>query len=42
VAHQPHRDCHGQHKRQHAPGQPKDVKCPECGNSFAVDWTDRA
>jgi ribosomal protein S27E len=34
--------CPGCHKRQHVSGQPKDVKCVECGNSFGVDWQDRA
>ncbi len=42
VVHEPHLVCPGRHKRQHVSGQPKDVKCPECGNSFGVDWQDRA
>src|SRR2546426_866268 len=39
---EPHLVCPGCHKRQHVSGQPKDVKCVECGNSFGVDWQDRA
>jgi hypothetical protein len=42
VVHEPHLVCPGCHKRQHVSGQPNEVKCPECGNSFAVDWKDRA
>ena len=42
VAHEPHLVCPGCHKRQHVSGQPKEVKCVECGNSFGVDWQDRA
>jgi hypothetical protein len=42
VVHEPHLVCPGCHKRQHVLGQPKDVKCHECGNSFGVDWQDRA
>src|SRR2546427_10445859 len=41
VVHEPHLVCPGCHKRQHVSGQPKDVKCVECGNSFGVDWQDR-
>src|SRR5207249_11989375 len=42
VVHEPHLVCPGCHKRQHLSGQPKEVKCYECGNTFAVDWKDRA
>ncbi len=42
VVHEPHLVCPGCHKRQHMSGQPKEVKCYECGNTFAVDWKDRA
>ena len=42
VVREPHLVCPGCHKRQHVSGQPKDVKCVECGNSFGVDWNDRA
>ncbi len=41
VVHEPHLVCPGCHKRRHVSGQPKDVKCHECGNTFSVDWTDR-
>jgi hypothetical protein len=41
VVHEPHLVCPGCHKRQHVGGQPKDVKCHECGNSYSVDWKDR-
>ncbi|HZH80841.1 MAG TPA: hypothetical protein VFD68_06040 [Gemmatimonadales bacterium] len=42
VVHEPHLVCPGCHKRQHVSGEPKDVKCHECGNTYAVDWKDRA
>src|SRR5436309_15143801 len=42
VVHEPQLVCPGCHKRQHVSGQPKEVKCHECDNSFAVDWHDRA
>ena len=42
VVHEPHLVCPGCHQRQHLSGQPKQVKCSECGNSYAVDWSDRA
>jgi hypothetical protein len=42
VVHEPHLVCPGCHKRQYVTGQPKEVKCHECGNSFGVDWQDRA
>ena len=42
VVHEPHLVCPECHKRQHLSGQPKEVKCYECGNTFAVDWKDRA
>ena len=41
VVHEPHLVCPGCHRRQHVLGQPKEVKCYECGNSYVVDWTDR-
>jgi hypothetical protein len=42
VVPEPHLVCPGCHKRQYVPGQPKEVKCHECGNTFGVDWRDRA
>lgn len=42
VVHEPHLVCPGCHKRQHVSGQPGDVTCQECGNTFTVDWKDRA
>ena len=39
VVHEPHLVCH---KRQHVSGQPKEVKCYECENSYSVDWQERA
>src|SRR2546425_11961752 len=40
--HEPHLVCPGGHKGQHMSGQPKEVTCYECGNTFSVDWKDRA
>ena len=42
VVHEPHLVCPGCHKRHHVSGQPTEAKCPECGNSYAVNWADRA
>jgi hypothetical protein len=42
VVHEPHLVCPGCHQRRHVSAQPKDVKCLECGNSYGVDWSDRA
>jgi hypothetical protein len=42
VVHEPHLVCPGCHKRHHVTGQPKDVKCYECGNTYTVDWKDKA
>jgi len=43
VVHTPHLVCPGCHQRRHlGSGQPKDVKCLECGNSYSVDWSDKA
>ena len=42
VVHEPHLVCPGCHRRQHVSGQPKDVKCNECGNTYTVDWKDKA
>ena len=42
VVHEPHLVCPGCHQRRHVSGKPKDVKCTECGHSYAVNWEDRA
>jgi Zn finger protein HypA/HybF involved in hydrogenase expression len=42
VVHEPHLVCPGCHQRRHITGQPKEVKCSECGHVYAVDWMDRA
>jgi len=42
VVHEPHLVCPGCHQRRHVAGQPKEVKCSECGNTYAVEWSDRA
>ena len=42
VVHEPHLVCPGCHRRQHVAGQPKEVQCTECGNRYAVDWSDKA
>ncbi len=42
VVHEPHLVCPGCSQRRHVAGQPKEVTCAECGNSFTVDWADRA
>jgi len=42
VVHEPHLVCPGCHERRHLAGHPKEVKCPECGHTYVVDWSDRA
>lgn len=42
VVHEPHLVCPGCHARRHLSDQPKEVRCPECGKTFPVDWKDRA
>ena len=42
IVHEPHPGQTRCHKRQHTSGQPKQVKCFECGNTYTVDWADRA
>lgn len=42
VVHEPHLVCPGCHTRMHVAAKPKDVKCPECGNNYPVNWEDRA
>src|SRR5260370_31826054 len=42
VVHQPHLVGPGCHTRHHGSGQPAELRCPECGNTFAVEWTARA
>jgi hypothetical protein len=41
VVHEPHLVCPTCHGRRHISGQPREVSCPECGTSYAVDWSDR-
>jgi hypothetical protein len=40
--HRTHLVCPGCHTRHHVAGQPKDIKCSKCGQTYPVDWTDRA
>ncbi|HUL04456.1 MAG TPA: hypothetical protein VLV16_14640 [Gemmatimonadales bacterium] len=42
VVHAPYLVCPGCHARRFVSGQVKDHKCPDCGNSYKVDWADRA
>ena len=42
VVHTHHLVCPGCNQRRHLSGQPKDVKCTECGNNYSVDWSDKA
>jgi hypothetical protein len=42
VVHEPHLVCPGCHHRQHVSGQPREVKCFECGNTYGIEWQDRA
>jgi hypothetical protein len=42
VVHEPHLVCPRCHARRHVRAEPKEVQCPECGQSYRVDWSDRA
>lgn len=42
VVRAPYLVCPGCHVRRYVPGQVKESKCPECGNTYKVDWSDRA
>jgi hypothetical protein len=39
---QPHLVCPGCHERRHVAGQPKEVKCAGCGNTYPANWSDKA
>jgi uncharacterized protein YbaR (Trm112 family) len=38
----PYLVCPGCHTRRYAAGEPGELACPECGNSYAIDWKDSA
>lgn len=42
VVHHPYLVCPGCHTRRYVSGEPKDYRCPECGNTYAIDWKDSA
>ena len=42
VVRHPYLVCPGCHTRRYVAGQPKDYRCPECGNSYSIDWKDSA
>lgn len=42
VVHHPCLVCPGCHTRRYVSGEPKEYRCPECGNSYPIDWKDSA
>jgi rRNA maturation endonuclease Nob1 len=42
VVRHPYLVCPGCHSRRYVSGEPKDHRCPDCGNTFAIDWKDSA
>jgi hypothetical protein len=42
VVHEPHLVCPGCHQRRHVAAPTKEVTCAECGNTYPVDWSDKA
>jgi hypothetical protein len=42
VVRHPYLVCPGCHARRYASGAPKELTCPECGNTYPIDWTDSA
>jgi hypothetical protein len=42
VVRHPYLVCPGCHTRRYAAGEPGELACPECGNSYAIDWKDSA
>jgi hypothetical protein len=42
VVRHPYLVCPGCHTRRYVAGQPNEVQCPECGNTYPIDWKDSA
>lgn len=42
VVHHPYIVCPGCSVRRYVTGDPKDYKCPDCGNTYKIDWKDTA
>jgi len=42
VVHHPYLVCPGCHTRRYVASQPTDYRCPECGNTYPIDWQDSA
>lgn len=42
VVRHPYLVCPGCHARRYTTGEPKNQACPECGNTYAIDWKDSA
>ena len=42
VVRHPYLVCPGCHVRRYAAGEPRDLRCPECGNTYPIDWKDSA
>ena len=40
--HRMHLVCPACHTRHHVDGQPREARCPKCGKTFPVDWSDHA
>lgn len=42
VVRHPYLVCPGCHARRYVADEPAQLQCPECGNTYAIDWTDSA
>jgi hypothetical protein len=42
VVRHPYLVCPGCHVRRYAAGEPGELRCPECGNTYPIDWKDSA
>lgn len=42
VVRHPYLVCPGCHTRRHVAGEPTEYRCPDCGNTYPIDWTDNA
>lgn len=42
VVRHPYLVCPGCHTRRYVAGEPAEYRCPDCGNTYPIDWTDNA
>ena len=42
VVRHPYLVCPGCHVRRYTAGEPRELRCSECGNTYPIDWKDSA